>query len=585
MVSRALWIGCWLALLTLPNRVTADDAAPVEAAELQLAEVEITDSVRVETTGNLRSDRDGRLFTGLTVVNSTEEPIAGRIVVVIDDTGIAGLNSAVEDGHLTSGEAYRLVLPLTAELPAGERTTSIRIDFVSEARISAKQRADLALRTRVFRVGAELPAGAEPVADDNEQNLPGKSYSQARLDQVMAIQNKYTEQLLAQEGVLATATAEDDEGNLVVQVYTQRLGIKHELPGELDGVPVQTKVTGTMFRARPATDRVVEIDGRKRAMPRPEAPALEPVAESEGQATADPALAPVPPGTPLPFNPADPNPVRPIPIGVSIFNFQDLCASGTLGCRIVFPDGKLGILTNGHVGSMEDRGTAEDLANSIQGNDITQPGCGDAPIAILRGNIFATLVDFQTFNTAAPNPTGSPTSVATTQPNSIDAAIARINGPDPASVVLARTPPGGYGFPSQEIVAPRLGMKVVKYGRTTGYREGTIEGINLNTIVGYTFNGPVYFTGQIAIVGDHMTFGQPGDSGSLIVTKEGNHPVGLLFAGSGLTVLANPIDLVIERFNIAIDDGSGTFPNPAANRTPGSRGSGRMGRAGGKLEP
>jgi hypothetical protein len=52
-------------------------------------------------------------------------------------------------------------------------------------------------------------------------------------------------------------------------------------------------------------------------------------------------------------------------------------------------------------------------------------------------------------------------------------------------------------------------------------------------------------------------FSAGGDSGSLIVTKglllADRRPVGLLFAGTGTTTIANPIDLVLDRFNIRID--------------------------------
>ena len=48
-----------------------------------------------------------------------------------------------------------------------------------------------------------------------------------------------------------------------------------------------------------------------------------------------------------------------------------------------------------------------------------------------------------------------------------------------------------------------------------------------------------------------------GDSGSLIVGQNGNHPVGLLFAGSNTNTLANRIDLVLNRFAVNIDSDAG----------------------------
>jgi hypothetical protein len=64
------------------------------------------------------------------------------------------------------------------------------------------------------------------------------------------------------------------------------------------------------------------------------------------------------------------------------------------------------------------------------------------------------------------------------------------------------------------------------------------------------------FVDQIAITDG--TFSAGGDSGSLIVTADDKkNPVGLLFAGSDMHTIANPIGLVLDRFNVTIDDGSG----------------------------
>jgi hypothetical protein len=149
---------------------------------------------------------------------------------------------------------------------------------------------------------------------------------------------------------------------------------------------------------------------------------------------------------------------------------------------------------------------------------------------------------------------------------------------------MACTPGDGYGFPSRTPKAAVPGMRVKKYGRTTTYREGTIEGINSNVTVQYT-GRLLMFVGQITIIGDHATFSQAGDSGSLIVTEQGNHPVALLFAGAGFQTAANPIQLVLDRFNIAIDDGSAQPPSglQPGNSNPGAGASGRTGRAGGRV--
>ena len=52
-------------------------------------------------------------------------------------------------------------------------------------------------------------------------------------------------------------------------------------------------------------------------------------------------------------------------------------------------------------------------------------------------------------------------------------------------------------------------------------------------------------------------FIKAGDSGSLLVTREGNNPVGLLYAGSlgGRFGVANQIDDVLSELNVTIDGG------------------------------
>jgi len=99
-------------------------------------------------------------------------------------------------------------------------------------------------------------------------------------------------------------------------------------------------------------------------------------------------------------------------------------------------------------------------------------------------------------------------------------------------------------------------MAVQKYGRTTGHTVGRVTGINATLNVNYR-TGTARFTGQIVISGEGFSTG--GDSGSLVVTKgllmADRRPVGLLFAGSNTNTVANPIELVLDRFGVTIDGG------------------------------
>ena len=139
------------------------------------------------------------------------------------------------------------------------------------------------------------------------------------------------------------------------------------------------------------------------------------------------------------------------------------------------------------------------------------------------------------------------------QHNTIDAAIALTSADD----VGASTPEGGYGSlrPWSQVAALRL--KDQKYGRTTGHTLGEVSGLNATIDVAYR-DGSACFEGQIVITGRGFSAG--GDSGSLIVTDGllmvDRRPVGLPFAGTQTTTLANPIVAVLERFGVHVDDGS-----------------------------
>ena len=137
--------------------------------------------------------------------------------------------------------------------------------------------------------------------------------------------------------------------------------------------------------------------------------------------------------------------------------------------------------------------------------------------------------------------------------NVVDAAIAAVSSAD---ILLNSTPDDGYGTPSTATTAAGIGLAVQKYGRTTGLTHGSVVAINVIANVGYS-SGTARFVNQV-LVEDNLrsrvdTFSAGGDSGSLIVTENGNSPVALLFAGSKFYTLANPIDVVLSELGVTID--------------------------------
>ncbi len=232
---------------------------------------------------------------------------------------------------------------------------------------------------------------------------------------------------------------------------------------------------------------------------------------------------------------------RPVPIGVSTGNAGE-CSAGTIGCRVT--DGSnVYALSNNHVYALEN--------NAAIGSTVLQPGRYESydgvNCPLNSANAIGTLWDFQPIERSG---------------NTIDAAIARCEG----TLGYSTPDDGGYGAPSSTPVTASLGLSVKKYGRTTLLSHGTVAYINATIRVQYYTLGMTRFSGQIGITpGD---FSDSGDSGSLIVTETGNNPVGLLFAGGSTATFANPIGLVLERFGVTIDDGSGTpVPPPSTDVT------------------
>jgi hypothetical protein len=136
----------------------------------------------------------------------------------------------------------------------------------------------------------------------------------------------------------------------------------------------------------------------------------------------------------------------------------------------------------------------------------------------------------------------------------VDAAIAELRAGtmDPTGFIL------DIGVPSSTPAAPAVGLGVAKSGRTTGFTTGTIGSINTDVRVQYQQRCnagkkfTVTYTDQIVVSGSSFSAG--GDSGSLVVTNDESHqPVGLLFAGSSSTTIANPIGEVLARLTDLLD--------------------------------
>lgn len=342
----------------------------------------------------------------------------------------------------------------------------------------------------VVAQGADIPQQAAAVLD---QHHP-------RIQVVMTVQDRHTDFLLGQPGVVGTATGLAQSGRPAVLVLIESFGAARTaaIPAELDGVPVAVKITGKIKALAkggtpgPPGGNEDSIDGEK--------------------CTVD---------TTARFD-------HPVPIGVST-GHPDITA-GTIGARVT--DGNtVYALSNNHVYANEN---SADI-----GDNVLQPGPFDGGID--TADVIGTLAGFVTID------------FSTSANNTVDAAIASTQILNLGNA----TPCDGYGTPKAETASPSINLKVTKYGRTTGETNGQITAINATVNIGYD-SGTARFVNQIIIEPGNFSAG--GDSGSLIVVNgkgkakaDDRKPVGLLFAGSFFVTIANPIDTVLDEFGVTID--------------------------------
>ena len=214
---------------------------------------------------------------------------------------------------------------------------------------------------------------------------------------------------------------------------------------------------------------------------------------------------------------------RPVPCGFSVGHPN--ITAGTLGC-LVEKDGKHYILSNNHV-----------LANSNaagEGDPIIQPGRRDDGVS--PDDNIATLEPYSEIDFSGDN--------------HIDAAIALVGD---AGQTLVEPEIIDIGTPSSDPCLASIGQIVRKSGRTTGHTVGVVEAISEDIAVDFG-RRRVSFVEQIAVksIGSD-SFGDRGDSGSLILDYGTLAPVALLFAvsDSGL-IFANPIKTVLDYYDVTV---------------------------------
>lgn len=240
----------------------------------------------------------------------------------------------------------------------------------------------------------------------------------------------------------------------------------------------------------------------------------------------------------------------PVDLGTSGGNVNDtnngFCCGGTLG-SLVTRNGINYILSNNHVLAKSDSGITG--SGSTPGDPISQPGTIDSPTTCTTTGT-STVANLSEFFNLETGPTPK-----------VDAALAQIvNGQvDTAGNILLLgatqtngtpdpgAPHGGIG------VAATVGQAVAKSGRTTGLTCSTVLATNISANVDYfrhcgdtTKAFTASYTNLVSVSGG--SFSASGDSGSLIVTQSTADPVALLFGGSDVDTVGNPVSDVLAAF-------------------------------------
>jgi hypothetical protein len=355
-----------------------------------------------------------------------------------------------------------------------------------------------AIASMFLWIGCDKPQDT-PNAGVPEQNAPVLDKANPQVVSVMAVQDRYTGDLMSVPGVVGTATGLAPDGRIAILVYLKEAtktplkgkGISAAgIPAEIEGVPVVTEVTGEFRAMRRGGGGGGVSHTAKQSFP--------------------------------------------IQLGTSGGWGYDLangyCCGGTLG-SLVQKGGTQYILSNYHV-LYADIVSGGNSRTAQPGDPVIQPGLIDVSCNAANANTVASLVA---------NGGSLPGA-------NVDVGIAQIVTGRVSSSILE------IGTISATTIGASLNQAVKKSGRTTGLSRSTVSGLNATVSIAYDnecAGGAAFtktFTGQIVIANKGSKFLNSGDSGSLMVQDVTTNPkaVGLLYAGSSTSAIANPIGDVLS---------------------------------------
>jgi len=304
---------------------------------------------------------------------------------------------------------------------------------------------------------------------------------------VMAVQKTVTPDLMKLPGVLGTAVGLDDSGQAALVIYVDQDSPARAETPQIRGVSGKVNVK-------------VELTDKFRAF----------AAHTAKQSP-------------------------PIQLGTSGGWSYDLangyCCGGTLG-SLVQVNGVQYIMSNYHVFESDIVSGGNGIV-ATTGDPVIQPGLIDVGCNAANAQVVGSLVKLSSL------------------PNSnVDVSVAQVV----SGMVSTDGAILEIGTISRNTVGPALRQGVKKSGRTSGLTSSSVSGLNATISVTYDnecAGGTAFtktFTGQIVVSNRGSKFLRAGDSGSLMVENVTTNPraVGLLYAGSSTSAIANPINAVLQ---------------------------------------
>jgi hypothetical protein len=343
--------------------------------------------------------------------------------------------------------------------------------------------------TLAFAIAFGLPVSLLAAASPDDLTMDNP-----KVKEVIAVQEQFTKDLMAQPEILGTAVGQDADGEIVLAIY----------------VNSEAKNVGEVMRALPPTLKGKRI--------RPEL--TEPFRAMKGK----------PGGTAVSHTAKQ---TAPILLGTSGGWGKDIangyCCGGTLG-SLVTKGGNQYILSNYHV--FEGDGAPK-------GSPVIQPGLIDVNCSASGAQEVATTSGIKSLPSSNVD-----AAIALVNPNmvSADGAILEIG------TISATTAPAFVGQ-----AVKKSGRTTGLSRSTVAGLNGTVS-IQYESSCAGAASFVHTFTGQILINNRGTKFLNSGDSGSLMVEDVSTNPhaVGLLYAGSSTIAIANPIDDVLDFFGASM---------------------------------